>query len=221
MPLDKPIPAHDFKTITGRDPINARQPYGQPFTFTPTASHIFSSNHYIYSTDHSEAFYARFVVIECANSRAFNDEEIITDLAEQIIENELEAIMAWGLQGAKRLMDNRGVLTRTKTSARMLAEWMRSSNSLMEFVTDEDVIVFGPQMSHYVNRTEFYTAYVEWCKESGRRPMSKNRVYGELSTRPFKQFMLRMAEGDSGKFVIRGLRLKRDNWVVPLEDDEL
>jgi putative DNA primase/helicase len=220
LPLDKPIPSHDFKTITGRDPINARLPYGAPFTFSPTAAHVFSSNHYIYTADHSDAFFARFVVIECANSRAFNDSAIITDLADQIIENELSSIMAWGLQGAKRLLENKGVLTATKTSARMFAEWMKSSSSVMEFMTDEDVVEYGQHKTHAVNRGDFYSAYTEWCKESGRRPMSKRRVYDELVTRPFARFMLKMVDNGDGKRLIRGVKLKRDNWVVPMEDDD-
>ena len=220
LPMDKPIPSHDFKTITGRDPINARLPYGVPFTFSPTAAHVFSSNHYIYSADHTDAFFARFVVIECANSRAFRDDAIITDLADQIIENELGGIMAWALQGAKRLLENKGVMTHTKTSVRMFAEWMKSSNSVMEFITDEDVVEFGQHKTHYTPRADLYKAYTDWCKESGRRPMSKRRAYEELQSRPFSRFMLKQAESTGGKMVIRGLKLKNENWALPLDDED-
>ena len=49
--------------MTGGDPIHAERKYGQPFTFTSFALPIFSANEPPLSSDQSQAWFDRWVIV--------------------------------------------------------------------------------------------------------------------------------------------------------------
>lgn len=220
LPDDEPIPAANFKTLTGRDTLTGRHPSGRPFEFRNEAAHIFSTNHFVYTKDHTEAFYSRWVMLEFKNSRVGRENEQIVDLAQRIIDTELPAIMAWALQGAKRLQD-RGYFPTTKVQMKLMAAWRHRTNTLIEFLLDREVTVLGNTKQHMVRRSDFYRAYVEWCKASNRRPVGKMKLYDELATAGIGNLGVTLGVSN-GADVLRGVALLSEiGWVETPDDDEL
>jgi putative DNA primase/helicase len=168
---DEPIPAAMFKTVTGGDLITGRHPTHRPIMFKNEAAHLFMSNHMINTRDHSEAFFARWLIVEFPNSRLRTGLPLDPLLAERIIEHELPGIAQWALEGAIRLMRN-GKFSKSVVHDRLMAKWRCSTNSLEEFI--QDGCVLGSAFS--TRRSDFYQKYAGWCKESGRRPFAKGRV---------------------------------------------
>lgn len=171
LPDDKSIPAADFKSITGGDLVTGRHPTHRPITFRNEAAHLFMSNHLINTKDHSEAFFARWIIVEFPNSRLRNGLPLDADLPDRIISAELPGIVHWALEGAVRLMA-KGAFTKSFAHDRLMAKWRRTSNSLEEFIHDRCVL--GADMQS--RRSEFYSDYVAWCKDSGRHAFAKGRV---------------------------------------------
>lgn len=213
LPDDEPIPSSIFKTVTGRDTLTGRHPTHRPFNFTNEAAHIFLTNHYVYTKDHSEAFYSRWILIEFRNSLVGRESEQIQDLAKQIIEGELAQIMAWAMQGAKRLID-RGYFPKTAAQSRMFSQWRRRTNTLIEFLLDSDVCELGSVKTHHVKRSEFYATYAEWCRETNRRPMGKMRLYDELDGHGVMHLGVVKGAYSTGTDVVRGVKFKDDGWSV-------
>ena len=222
LPDDVPIPSSDFKTVTGRDMLQGRHPSHRPFAFRNEAAHLFNSNHFVYTKDHSEAFYGRWILLSFKNSRIGMDDGVQTDLASKIIESELPAIMAWALQGAKRLED-RGYFLTTTTHKTLMAQWRHRTNTLIEFLLDKEVCKLGPQRQFFVRRSVFYEAYTAWCHSSNRRPMGKMKLFDELDAIGIQQLGVRQGSDANSNDVVRGVRLAADEaWAVrPDEDDEL
>jgi putative DNA primase/helicase len=54
-----------------------------------------------------------------------------------------------------------------------MAGWRRTANSLEEFI-HECCQTWDDGLS--VRRSEFYSAYRDWCQENGRKPFAKGRV---------------------------------------------
>lgn len=216
LPDDEPIPAAQFKTVTGRDSLTGRHPTHRPFTFRNQAAHLFNTNHYVYTKDHTEAFYSRWILMEFRNSRIGREAEQQADLAEQIIEKELPGIMAWALQGAKRL-EERGYFPTTKTQIRMMAEWRHRTSTLLEFLLDSEVCVLG---NSRVRRADLYRTYVDWCKESNRRPMGKMKLYDELDSYGASQLGVRLGRDEKLGEVVIGVSLARDAVWEKLPDGE-
>lgn len=168
-----PIPAAPFKTIIGRDRVTGRNPAGRPFSFQNEATHVFMSNHLINTRDHTEAFFARWLLLEFPNSRIKLGLPVDADLAARIIASEMPGIAHWALQGARRLLRN-GRFSSSAVHNRLMAKWRRSTSSVEEFIHEE--CDPSGDTSTYVKRSEFYVRYRTWCSENGRRPYSKAHV---------------------------------------------
>ena len=171
LPESEPIPASAFKSVIGGDLVTGRHPTHRPITFFNEAAHLFMSNHLITTKDQSEAFFARWKIIEFPNSRLRSGLPLDENLAQRIIENELAGIAYWALEGAARLLRN-GKLSKSNAHDRLMTKWRRCTNTLEEFI-HEDCVLFADS---HCRRSEFYRAYAEWCSENGRKPFSKGRV---------------------------------------------
>ncbi len=172
LPEGQPIPAAAVKTVLGCDLLTGRHPTHRPISFSNEAGHVFSSNHLIYTKDHSEAFYARWKVLEFPNSRLRLGLPQDPSLAQRIIANELPGIAHWALEGAMRVIRNGGY-SQSAVHDRLMAQWRRSTNSLEEFV-HECCLAGDPTLS--ILRSELYRNYALWCKETGRHAFAKGRV---------------------------------------------
>ena len=97
----------DFKAIITGDPISARHIYQKPFTFRPRCAHIISGNAFPEALDTSDGFWRRILVLTMTRRFDGTPEEI-RDLAQLIIREELDGVLAWAARGAKRLLDQDG-----------------------------------------------------------------------------------------------------------------
>ena len=171
LPENEPIPSAAFKSVIGGDLITGRHPTHRPISFTNEAAHLFMSNHLITTKDQSEAFFARWIIVEFPNSRLRLGLPLDKDLAQRIIDQELAGIAYWALQGAARLLRN-GEYTASTAHDRLMATWRRSTNTLEEFIHETcEFFIDGKY-----RRSELYSDYTEWCRENGRKPFSKGRV---------------------------------------------
>jgi P4 family phage/plasmid primase-like protien len=173
LPDGEPIPAAVFKSVIGGDSITGRNPAGRPFAFKNEAGHVFMSNHLINTRDHSEAFFARWLLLEFPNSRIKLGLPVDADLASRIIDNEMPGIAFWAIEGARRVLRQKR-FSQSRVHDRLMAKWRRSTSSVEEFIDDECVVTTRPET--YVKRSEFYTRYKQWCGENGRKPYSKAHV---------------------------------------------
>ena len=216
LPNGASIPSASFKSITGGDPITGRHPGGRPFRFVNEAAHIFMSNHLIGTTDQSEAFFTRWLIVEFPNSRLKSGLALKVDLAQSIIESELPGIARWALNGASRLLQN-GHFSNSLAHNRILAKWRRSTNSLMEFIHEECEL----GNSLHINRAGFYGAYKAWAAENGRKQLARGTAYDLVRN----NLALGISETTlNGYDIYRGISLKTSrgcasvNSVMPTND---
>ena len=123
-----------FKAIITGDPTSARQIYQRPFTFRPRCAHIFSANEYPRALDTSDGFWRRVLVLTM-NRRFDGTPEEIRDLAQTITAQELEGVLAWAAQGARRLMAQGGY-TRVASCEAAVAVWRRDSDPVALWVDE-------------------------------------------------------------------------------------
>lgn len=171
LPENDPIPASAFKSVIGCDLVTGRHPTHRPITFSNEAAHLFMSNHLITTKDQSEAFFARWKIVEFPNSRLRSGQPLDENLAQRIIDNELPGIAFWALEGAARLLRN-GKLSASSAHDRLMAKWRRTTNTLEEFIHE----VCELAEEHAYRRSDFYQDYTQWCADNGRKPFSKGRV---------------------------------------------
>jgi len=220
MPDDEAIPSAHFKSVTGRDTLTGRHPTGRPFNFRNQAANIFNGNHFIYTKDHSPAFYSRWLLMSFKNSRVGRENEQQVDLAQKIIEHERPAILAWALQGAKALQ-SRGHFVVTTPQRLMMLEWQRRTSTLLEFIQDTDHCEMGKGPKFVTARSFFYSEYAQWCKDSNRKPMGKQKLFDELEQEQTKLLGISTGFMHGGVNCVRGVHIKRGDggMFTDLEDD--
>jgi P4 family phage/plasmid primase-like protien len=202
VPDNKPIPAAIFKSVIGGDLITGRNPAGRPIAFKNGAAHLFMSNHPISSRDHSEAFFARWVMVHFLNSRLQSGLPLDPGLGDRIASQELPGIAHWAIQGAKRLLQNNG-FSRTASHDRLMAKWRRSNSSVEEFIHDDCELG-----SHYKTlRADLYSSYKGWCFDNGRTAFSKSRMKDLLQANVALGISWASLNGHE---IFRGVRLKPD-----------
>jgi P4 family phage/plasmid primase-like protien len=172
LPENTPLPAAEFKTVTGGDILTGRHPTGRPFTFRNQAAHICSSNHFPNTRDQSDAFFFRWLMVEFPNSRLRSGLALDVGLAARIVANELPGIAYWAMQGGLRLLQN-GKFSESMAGDRLMAKWRQSTNSLEEYIGE--CCDIGEKL-YSVKRAALYEGYVAWCRVSGRKPYSKGHV---------------------------------------------
>ena len=168
---DKPMASGVFKNVTGGDLVTGRIIYTPPFKFKPLCTHIFSGNAFPPTRDHTDAFFARWLVIHFPNSRTRLGLQLNPNLAREIIATEMPGIVVWALAGAQRLLTT-GHFTMTAEHHALIGEWRKATNSLELFIAE--CCEVDPKTR--VSKPEFYRAYNKWCLNNGHKPTSKHEA---------------------------------------------
>lgn len=207
-----------LKSVSGRDTLTGREPTLMPFEFTNAATHLFNSNYFPPTRDQSDAFFSRWVLVEFRNSLLTHEEDIDHDLAVKIIEQELPMISAWAIQGAKRLVERKKLELPPEHFA-LMDRWRKRSNSVVEFLHDRDDCRLGSTMNHRARRSDFYAAYAQWCRDSGRKALGKQKVYELMGTTQFEKMGIGMKLSGGIDF-ITGVMLSQSAFFSTEDDNE-
>ena len=163
LPDDEIMGGANVKRIITGEPLTARRVYEDSITFTPRAGHIFATNVEIQSTDYSDGFWERPLVLVL--SRKFRqDPTRVLEASKGIIEAELPAIVAWAIEGAARAQ-RQGGYTEPGSSRATLLEWRDDNDQVRGFALDRPIT--GKWSAHTL-----YEEYKEWAKKNGCATMS-------------------------------------------------
>ena len=171
----KKIQGDIFKTVISGDETTARKLYANPVTFRPKAAHWFASNYLPLSTDTSEGFFRRWQFFEF--TREIPDNEKILDFGKKIVATEMEAIMAWALDGYVRLKEQ-SKYTQPESHLKLVSEMANENSSVRYFLGHCDRLVYG---SGQVSNAELYNAYWSYMPSTGLRAVSTRKFATEIS----------------------------------------
>ncbi len=165
-----------FKNATGGGKIHARHPTHRPFEFVPRAAQFFNGNHLPATKDRGSAFWRRWTVIEFKNVVATKLKD--RRLAEKIIKSEMPYLVALAIEGMEDLTKNGMLFDETEAESKVFGRWKRQTNSVEEFLSDEDFVVLGKSKS--TGRRELFAGYTAWCSENRRHALGRNKFVAEL-----------------------------------------
>jgi len=163
----------DFKTLTGEDPVRGQRKFRDAFYFENYAKLIFSCNQLPMTTDESDAFFDRWIIINFPNrfegERAIPQEELLARLT---TEEELSGLLNLALEGLKRLLKNKD-FSRSLSTEEAREQYIKMSDSLAAFV--QECVEEAPDA--WISKGEFYSAYAEYCRQN-RLPIISQSVVG-------------------------------------------
>ena len=164
------------KSLTGQDSVNARHPYGRPFSFIPTAKFILACNHRPVILDDSFGMWRRVRLVPFLQTFSL-DPRLPDELA-----GEATGILRWAVDGCLRWQ--RHGLGAPAAVTEATDEYHRDSDTLGSFIAACCLEVEGVQ----VRAGMFYDAYTHWC-EASRVPEVDRigvRAVGERMKRTYR-----------------------------------
>lgn len=156
--VDDEIADAGFKKIVANENIQINEKYARVEVVVPIAKHIIATNNLPRIKDESMAVYNRLLIIR------FNRvvQQIDTSLPAKLAK-EVEGIVNWAVEGAKRLIANGGQFTPVQESLEILKEYRRSQNPVLGFLEEEDSeFERTKNEDDFVSIQEFHEKFNKW-----------------------------------------------------------
>jgi P4 family phage/plasmid primase-like protien len=179
------IASDQFKAIVTGNPIEARDLYKPVVSFRPMAQHIFATNRlppFVGSMD--RGVQRRLLVLKFEKS--IPPDKMIELIADRILDEEPDLLLAWAVAGAARLIRHGG-FTVPPSSIAALQEWLRNTDPVKAWTVARVRPGETPEVVNHdgYQKPDIYKGFNYWAEQNGYR---KDRLPG------LPEFFNRLAE---------------------------
>lgn len=146
-----------------------------PYKMTPYATLIFSANNMPRATDATKALLDRLVIVQFPTQFSVANGNLNTDMATLLHRPEIAQEFLRRAVIALQTVRTTKQLTIGEVSAEMKREYEIENNSVLSFLTDP--LGIGENVDEEINKkpiAELHNKYIEYCREAGVSPMSRN-----------------------------------------------
>lgn len=216
---DKKMDTEALKSIISGDEIHISMKYKKGLDYEPIAKLIFLINSLPDTSDNTDGFYRKIMFIPF--NAKFRDEEgkSVNKADKNLInklEEELDGILMYALEGLKRLVKNDFVFTKSKAIEELKEAYEKEQNQVMLFFEEEMEVKEG----YSASKKDIVAAFKKWAIDNGREDLSK------ISNLKFwKQFKLGLARKgiEYSEKKIQGFHHLRNMSIRPTQQpyDEL
>jgi len=167
-----------FKAITGGDSILAQHKNGHPFEYTPWAVPVFSANQLWQSSDNTDGYLDRWLVVpfprKFEHRGLFDEGKLIA---------EASGIFNKALAGLRELMA-RGDFELSGHAADVRRRFELESDVVKIWLADDERIVAAEagNTALKVGRTDAYRRYAAWASDSGHGALNSSNFYKRLES---------------------------------------
>ncbi|WP_241790826.1 DNA primase family protein [Sphingobacterium rhinopitheci] len=173
------LEASIFKQLVSGEPVEARLPYGQPFTLREYARLIFNCNELPKDVEQTNAYFRRFLIIPFDVTIPEHEQD--KELHNKIIDNELSGVFNWVLSGLDRLLSQKG-FTKCNAVIEAVERYKSESNSVLMFLEDKG---YKKSLEEYQRLSALYIEYKNFCIEDGMLPFKKSNFSKQLKNLGF------------------------------------
>lgn len=166
------------KSLTGGDRITARFLYANPFEFTPSHTLILSGNHQPSVESGGKSFWRRLRLIPFEHTVA--EDKKIENLADILVTEEGEGILAWIVAGARDAADG---LRDPQSVIDATARYEHEEDAFGQFITDCLHLAPGNREGVKADTAKVRQEYSKWCKANGVTELSAQTFGREMRRR--------------------------------------
>jgi P4 family phage/plasmid primase-like protien len=166
--------AGTFKEIVAGDEIKAERKFEDPFSFNPTAKHMFSANQLPDASVDDDAFFRRILLVPFPTSVPKSERD--PSLPDRL-DDELSGIMNWALDGYKRLQEQQR-FTADRDPGATRDTWEMWGSTIEQF--KQTCLEMDPK--EHVPKSDVYSAYVQYCEAEGIPAETQRKLTRELKT---------------------------------------
>ena len=164
----KKIDGQRFKDIIDGAEMSGQHKGRDIFNFRPMCTHWFASNHTPKTTDSSEGFNRRWLILEF--NKAVSADKRKINIGDIIVAEEREAISAWAVLALDRLMRRREY-TLPESHKQLIREIAQENNSVRFFIEESPKLRMNT--SGRISETKLYSEYWSFCFGPGNaRPVT-------------------------------------------------
>lgn len=160
----KKIDGQRFKDIIDGTEMSGQKKGKDIFHFRPLCTHWFASNHTPKTDDSSEGFNRRWLVLEFNHPVPAEKRRI--DVADAIVADEREAIVAWAVKAMERLQV-RSEYTIPPSHEQIMREVAQENNSVRFFLEESPTVRVGQgspeKTSIRISEDKLYKTYWSFC----------------------------------------------------------
>lgn len=163
---DKDFSGGDFKAFVSGSEFIGRSPYSREMTrVTKVPIMLCCANRIPPTTDDSDGYFRRFLIISCPNKVDEKDRD--TQLEAKLQDNKVRsAIFNWMMEGRNALMKNNCKIVMSQSVLDMKDDMKADSNSCRRWIREFDMKP-GISESDWKPLTEWMTIYQQYCKDYG------------------------------------------------------
>lgn len=167
-----------FKMLTGGDTINGEKKHKDPINFKNHAKLIYSANELPKTSDRTEAFFRRWIVIDFPNQFTEDNEDTNTNLPECLINPEsMSGLLNWALDGLDRIKEQEG-FSMTESRKEIQERWILKTDSLRAFVNR----ALTTKIDARTSRNDLYEIYKKFCNHHNIYIAKKQTVTKRIPT---------------------------------------
>lgn len=163
-----------FKKLSSGEPVEARSPYGRPYTITQYAKMIFNCNELPKNTENTKAFFRRFLIIHFDVTIPEGEQD--KELAKKIISTELSGVFNWVLGGLERLLKQKS-FTSSQSASDLLRQYEIESDSVKMFLEENEYQVVPKAQKSFKDLFEEYRIF---CVADNFKPVNKKNFKRRL-----------------------------------------
>ena len=174
----KDISSGKYKQLVSKEKVMVRPIRQSPFESDDWPMFIANINKSIITTDSSDGFWRRNIVIGFTKIFSDNPDEKLGQLkADKSFKNsmrgEYPGIFNWILEGRRRIIAQKGVFTRSRSIEEITADMRNGSTGVYAFLAAKNYTGTKPESGIWelkrVLAKDMYYEYCQWCAENGYR----------------------------------------------------
>jgi len=159
------IQSDAFKAIITGEAVTAKAVYRPPFSFRPVAQHVFATNRLPPFSDGMDRGVRRRL-LPLVFDRTIPMDARIPDIGKRIASEEAHLLLAFAIHGAQRILEQ-GTFTIPVSSRQALARWSLSSDPVMAFLQDDEVVTITGDYGDQVTSKRAYSVFRSWTRGEG------------------------------------------------------
>jgi putative DNA primase/helicase len=159
------ISSDTFKTIVTGEPVQGRDVYKSRVEFRPVAQHLFATNALPPFQGGMDRGVQRRLLVVTFN-RVIPEEERIENIGKRVGEEESDLLLAWGVEGASRLIRERK-FTVPKSSQEALLDWLYSADPVIAWLHERVTVCSIVNNQPALATNVAYARFKEWAVAQG------------------------------------------------------
>lgn len=187
--------SQNIKTLASGDVVPARELYSKAYYFRNKATMIFSMNELVIFSDHTFGMERRLCIIPFENKVKKADPSILDRLT---TESAKSYLLRLGLEGMKRIKENKGQISYSKKVDAIVKNYMAENDSVFSFLENGNFDVENQPFS------TVYEQYNAYCERADFTPYKKNNFSRKLKTRGYIA-KVKNVEGISTRIIVKEL----------------